>query len=194
MGKYYLEMGKIMEIQTPIIFDTDCLSSFLWIKRFDILNTLFPNQLIIPQIVYDELSKMRKFTRYSFVINDLDIEVSKNIIQIEDIPISSPAATEYINLINPNQIKQIGKGEAAAIVLAKLHNGTLASNNLRDILPHITSGYPPYISTDAILYLYYKQGNMSVLEGCQIWDDMKSKKRALPAYDFSEVIRRFDNK
>lgn len=194
MGKYYLEMGKIMEIQTPIIFDTDCLSSFLWIKRFDILNTLFPNQLIIPQVVYDELSKMRKFPRYSFVFNDLDIELKTNHIQVEDIPVPSTAADEYIDLINPNYIKQIGKGEAAAIVLAKLHNGTLASNNLKDILPHIASGYPPYISTDSILYLYYKQGNMNEEEGCQIWNDMKSKRRALPSYDFNEVIRRFDKK
>lgn len=145
-----------MEIQTPIIFDTDCLSSFLWIKRFDILTTLFPNQLIIPQVVYDELSKMRNFSRYSFVVDDLDIEIMKNHIQVEDISVPSTAADEYIGLINPNNIKQIGRGEAAAIVLAKLHNGTLASNNLKDILPHIASGYPPHISTDSILYLYFE--------------------------------------
>lgn len=33
MGKYYLGMEKKMQIQTPVIFDTDCLSSFLWIRR-----------------------------------------------------------------------------------------------------------------------------------------------------------------
>lgn len=180
-----------MRIQTPVIFDTDCLSSFLWIRRIDIIKTLFPNQIIIPQTVYDELDKMRQYSRYSFVVEDLDVEIKAKNVYLEDIPIPSDAGEEYLRLIAPNDIKQIGRGEAAAIVLAKLHSGTLASNNLRDILPHIISGQPPYISTDTILYLYYQQGKISAEQGCQIWNDMKKKKRALPKYDFNEVIRRF---
>lgn len=180
-----------MQIQTPVIFDTDCLSSFLWIRRIDIIITLFPNQVIIPQIVYDELNKMRQYSHYRFVIEELDIEIRTGNIHIEDIMIPSDAGDEYARLIAPNDVKQIGRGEAAAIVLAKLHNGTLASNNLRDILPHITSGQPPYISTDAILYLYYQQGRITAEQGSEIWNSMKKKRRVLPKYDFNEVIRRF---
>lgn len=180
-----------MRIQTPVIFDTDCLSSFLWIRRIDIVKTLFPNQIIIPQIVYDELDKMRRYPRYSFAVEDLDVEIKANHVYLEDILIPSDEGEEYLRLIAPNDIKQIGKGEAAAIVLAKFHNGTLASNNLRDIIPHITSGQPPYISTDTILYLYYQEGKMNAEQGCQIWEAMKRKRRALPKYDFNEVIRRF---
>jgi len=180
-----------MEIQTPVIFDTDCLSSFLWIGRIDIIETLFPNQIIIPQTVYDELNIMRQYSRYRFVVEDLDVEIKANHVYLEDILIPSDAGDEYLRLIAHNDIKQIGKGEAAAIVLAKLHNGTLASNNLRDILPHIVSGHPPYISTDTILYLYYQQGKINAKQGCEIWNAMKAKRRVLPKYDFYEVIRRF---
>jgi len=46
-------------LKLPIVFDTDCISSFLWIKRLDIINNLFPNEIIIPQTVYDELNKIK---------------------------------------------------------------------------------------------------------------------------------------
>ena len=191
MGKYYLGMEKKMQIQTPVIFDTDCLSSFLWIRRIDIIKILFPNQIIIPQTVYDELNIMRQYSRYRFVVEDLAVEITANHVFLEDILIPSNAGDEYLRLIAPNDIKQIGKGEAAAIVLAKLHNGTLASNNLRDILPHIMSGYPPYISTDTILYEYYQQGKITAKQGCEIWNAMKAKRRVLPKNDFYEVIGAF---
>jgi len=46
-------------LKLPIVFDNDCISSFLWIKRLDIINALFLNEIIIPQTVYDELNKIK---------------------------------------------------------------------------------------------------------------------------------------
>ncbi len=40
----------------PIFFDTDCISSFLWVDRTDILLSLYPKRIVLPEQVLDELS------------------------------------------------------------------------------------------------------------------------------------------
>lgn len=177
-------------MKLPIVFDNDCISSFLWIKRLDIINALFPNQIIIPQSVYDEIDKI-KSSQYRFVFNDLKSQISKGSWKLRNIAIPSQEFNEYINLISIKNPKRIGKGEAAAIVIARALNGTLASNNLSDILPYVGNNKLPYICTDNILYLSYEKKYFSLEEGSQIWNDMKRKKRKLPNYDFIEIVRRF---
>ena len=176
-------------MKLPIVFDNDCISSFLWIKRLDIVNALFPNQIIIPQSVYDEIDKI-KSSQYRFVFNDLKSQIIKKNFKLRNIIIPSQEFKEYYELISMKNPKRIGKGEAAAIVMARALNGTLASNNLRDILPYVGNNKFPYLCTEDILYLSYEKRYISLKEGCQIWNDMKRKKRKLPNYDFKEIIRR----
>ena len=176
-------------MKLPIVFDNDCISSFLWIKRLDIVNALFPNQIIIPQSVYDEIDKI-KSSQYRFVFNDLKSQIIKKNFELRNIIIPSQEFKEYYELISMKNPKRIGKGEAAAIVMARALNGTLASNNLRDILPYVGNNKFPYLCTEDILYLSYEKRYISLKEGCQIWNDMKRKKRKLPNYDFKEIIRR----
>ena len=177
-------------MKLPIVFDTDCISSFLWIKKLDIINTLFPNEIIIPQTVYDELNKI-KIPQYRFLFNDLYTQILKKNFKVKNIMISDREFNEYRKLISMKNPKRIGRGEAAAIVIAKALNGTLASNNLRDILPYVGKNKLPYICTEDILYLSYEKSYISIKEGNQIWDDMKRIGRILPNYDFKEIVRRF---
>jgi len=177
-------------LKLPIVFDTDCISSFLWIKRLDIINTLFPNEIIIPQTVYDELNKI-KSPQYRFLFNDLYSQILKKNFKLKNIMISDQEFNEYRKLISMKNPKRIGRGEAAAIVIARALNGTLASNNLRDVLPYVGKNKLPYICTEDILYLSYEKSYISIKEGNQIWDDMKRIGRILPNYDFNEIVRRF---
>lgn len=177
-------------MKLPIVFDNDCISSFLWIKRLDIINALFPNQIIIPQSVYDEIDKI-KSSQYRFVFNDLKSQIIKKNFELRKIIISSQEFKEYYELIFMKNPKRIGRGEAAAIVMARALNGTLASNNLRDILPYVGKNKLPYLCTEDILYLSFKEHHISLKDGCQIWNDMKRKKRKLPNYDFKEIVKRF---
>jgi len=179
-------------MKKPLIFDNDCLSSFLWIKRIDILISLFQGEIIVPETVNFELSKMKK-SRYRFVYDDLEEKIQDNSFVVAEIPATSVMAQEYSSLIDMTNPKKIGRGEAAAIVLAKNLNGTLASNNLKDILPHIKNDVPPYTCTDEILYLYFKNGAISIDEGKKIWREMKSFGRKLPIYDFDAVVYKFEN-
>jgi predicted nucleic acid-binding protein len=177
-------------LKLPIVFDTDCISSFLWVKRLDVVKNLFPNQIIIPQTVYDELNKIQN-PQYRFLFNDLLAQVLNRSFKLKNIMVSDQAFNEYRKLISIKNPKRIGKGEAAAIVIARIQKGTLASNNLSDILPYVGKNKLPYIRTDNILYLSYKKNYISIKDGNQLWNDMKLYKR-LPNCDFKEIVRRFE--
>ncbi len=177
-------------MKLPIVFDTDCISSFLWVKRLDVVKNLFPNQIIIPQTVYDELNKIQN-PQYRFLFNDLLAQVLNRSFKLKNIMVSDQAFNEYRKLISIKNPKRIGKGEAAAIVIARIQKGTLASNNLSDILPYVGKNKLPYIRTDNILYLSYKKNYISIKDGNQLWNDMKLYKR-LPNCDFKEIVRRFE--
>ena len=51
----------------------------------------------------------------------------------------------------PKGEKIIGKGEAAAIALAKTYNGIIASNNLKDISKYIEKYNLEHVATGDIL-------------------------------------------
>ncbi|WP_408605662.1 hypothetical protein [Anaerocellum danielii] len=78
--------------------------------------------------------------------------------------------------------------QSEAIAIAKQYNGTLASNNLKDVLPHIQPDHPPLITTETILYLAYQQKIISFQKGQQILDEMKLRKRKLSTYSFFELL------
>ena len=82
----------------------------------------------------------------------------------------------------------IGRGEAAGIAMAKQRNGTLASNNLRDILPYVEKYDISHITTGDILIEAMEAGIISEAEGNTIWSDMIRKRRLLPTATFSEYL------
>lgn len=112
-----------------IFFDTDCLSSFLWVRKENIMLTLYKGLIVLPQQVYDELSRVPHFYR------KIESLVRVNKIFIMDIEFGTYESDLFLNFIYPkSSVKPIGKGEAAALALAKANNGIVASNNLRDVI------------------------------------------------------------
>lgn len=106
-------------------FDTDYLSSFLWVRNENILIKLNDGKIILPQQVYSELSHpsiTHLKTTTDNLINNSSISIANIFIDTEEYEIYRKLTT------NPDKnIKIIGKGEAAAIALAKTQNGILAS-------------------------------------------------------------------
>lgn len=85
-----------------------------------------------------------------------------------------PESTLYLELTTnpgPGQ-KIIGKGEAAAISLARYQDGIVASNNLRDISPYIKLYKLENITTGDILLEAYNKQLISESEGNRIWAGM----------------------
>lgn len=40
-----------------IFIDTDCISAFLWVKNESLLSKLYPDRIVMPKPVYDEIDR-----------------------------------------------------------------------------------------------------------------------------------------
>ncbi len=59
---------RILELRSPIVFDTDCISSFLWVRNMDlVVQTLADCALLVPSQVIAELGELMRFPDYRFV-------------------------------------------------------------------------------------------------------------------------------
>ena len=172
---------------TDIFFDTDCLSSFLWVGREDIFLTLYKNLVIIPDEVYFELAKV------DFLKIKIDYLIKKNKVKLKSIFFGTKEYELYSSMIhNPNKDITnmiIGNGEAAAIALCITNNGILASNNLKDIAPYVNYYSIKSILTEDILIEALHKNIITEKDGNEIWLNMLKKKRKLPYRTFSECVR-----
>lgn len=105
--------------------------------------------------------------------------------------ITDKAMAEYAKLTHPKRKKRLGDGEAAVMSYVRFHGGTVASNNLSDVVPYCTQHSIEFISTDDILCTGVNNNRISLAEGTTVWNDMKSKRQALPPYNFDEAYTRF---
>ena len=78
--------------------------------------------------------------------------------------------------------------EAAGIAMARQRKGTLASNNLRDILPYVEKYEISHITTGDILIEAMNAEIITEVDGNTIWSDMIRKRRMLPTTTFSEYL------
>jgi len=169
-----------------LYFDTDFISSFLWVKAEHLLISLFSGKIKIPQQVYNELSypgtpqlKMR-----------VDALISNGDAAIEPILTDTPEFSLYSKLTtSPDKGHSIiGKGEAAAIVLASTSGGTVASNNLKDVAVYVSELSLRHITTGDILIKALENALITEAEGNTIWSAMLAKRRKIGAASFSEYI------
>lgn len=174
-----------MEI-SKIIFDTDCLSSFLWTDKLDILYQLFGKSIKIPQAVYNEVKKMKSSNNFSYVFERLDEAIKNNKIEVLEVFGEVDNILEEIkeNYRNQNSGKEIGAGEAEMLALAKYYKLTCAtmtaSNNNRDIFLIAKQENINNITTMDILCEAYKYKINEVLELENIKSQMVARKRHLP--------------
>ncbi|MTI94355.1 MAG: hypothetical protein FH749_02550 [Firmicutes bacterium] len=172
---------------TKLFFDTDCISSFLWVREERILLNLYPRRIVLPQEVFNELSN----PSIPHIKRQVDKLIADGHITTQRIFTD----TEEFQLYNQLAIAPpagdivIGKGEASAIALAKVHRGILASNNLSDITKYVEKYQLNHITTADILIDAYNNGFISENHGNQIWRNMLAKKRRLPAASLSDYCK-----
>jgi len=169
-----------------LYFDTDCISSFLWVKEERLLTSLYSGKIKIPQQVYNELShpgtpqlKMR-----------VDALISNGDAAIESILTDTPEYRLYSKLItSPDEGHIIiGKGEAAAIALASTSGGTVASNNLKDVAAYVSELGIRHNTTGDILVKALDAALITEDEGNAIWSAMLDKRRKIGAASFSDYL------
>ena len=170
-----------------LFFDTDCISAFLWVKEENILFKLYPGKTILPSPVFKELSNP-SIPHIKRKVNELclsgEVSTKEILVNTEEYKLYHELA-----ISPPKGERIIGKGEAAAIALAKTYNGILASNNLRDISKYVDKYELEHITTGDILVAALSKGFIDEPTGNQIWTNMISKRRMLPTATFTEYLK-----
>lgn len=178
-----------MKFMTKLIFfDTDCLSSFLWVDSMNLLIKCYPQGFILPRPVYEELKKVPHFQM------KVDAYIQKGFLEIMDIVSGTPDYRNYVDLVSGRDVRvpRIGKGEAAAIVLAYRYKGLLASNNLADIRYYIEFYNLEYLTSASILKNMYQKSIIDLQSGESIWKGMLQKRRKLPCPSFQEYLNNIE--
>ena len=170
-----------------LFFDTDCLSAFLWVNHESVLTRLYRNRIILPAQVYSELSA----PPILHLKQKIDSLVASGEITIMSIESESIDYQLYQTLtMQPDEgYRYIGRGEAAAIVLAKQCDGILASNNLRDIMPYVKRFGLKHITSAEIMVQALNQNLITEEQGNRIWTSMINKRRKLPCESFTDYLK-----
>lgn len=170
-----------------LFFDTDCLSSFLWVGREDIVLLNYNGRIVIPRFVYEEFDRPGVQNLCHKLDNMLYMKAVVKM-EIED---GSTEAKLFRQLTKSPESGRpvIGKGEASALVLAKFHDGICASNNLRDVKQYAEEFGILIKTTADIMAEALSVSYITLEEGDEIWKSMLRKGRKLPAGSFSEYLR-----
>lgn len=170
----------------PVFYDTDCLSCFIVINDTSVLEKLF-DCIYVPFEVYDEFDRPH-IQDYK---NRIDRLIDKGFVKIvtfdtreDDYLLYMKLSSEYFS------DKPIGKGEAAAIVHAKKHNGIVASNNTHDVMPYVVKYDLERITTGDILVMALKEGIITENEGNLMWSGMLNRNRWLNADSFTAYLNK----
>jgi predicted nucleic acid-binding protein len=172
-----------------LFFDTDCLSSFLWVKAEYILTALYSNRIIVPQVVYNELSN----PGVPQLKARIDVLIAAGDATIHPMLTDTAEYDSFYKMtINPDEgYSIIGKGEAAAIAFASVSEGIVASNNLKDVALYVTELGLRHTTTGDILIEAFNKSIITENEGNNIWNGMLSKKRKIGATSFSEYLDKY---
>ena len=193
MKKFFLGMIKmsdsklVCDSNVNLVFDNDCLASFIWIKRLDILELLYETRMYVPQVVVDEISYLKRFNKYKWVYEMLLDAIGNEVFTVITINVGDESFNEYKKLRKQGK----GKGESAAIAIAKTMDNYTACNNLSDIRQFVENEEINNIVTFDILYEYYKKAKKNIANIEDIITDMRAKKRNLPTITFSGVTAFF---
>lgn len=178
-------MGQIT-LNKPVFYDTDCLECFLFVDAGNILEELF-SKIIIPEQVYSEI--MAENT--PAIVKKNFKNLKNRFVEIKEISFLSQEYTTY-NLIKKGLWSKTGKicgsGESAAITLAHLNNGLVASNNLSDVEEYIESLDIELITSSMILSKAVERDIISKENADDLWKGMINKGIKLPKESFSDYF------
>ena len=149
-----------------------------------VLEKLF-TKIIIPEQVYNELMDNNTPSIVKTNFNKL----KKGFVETRQIQFMSQEYTTY-NLIKKGFWSQTGKccgdGESAAMALAHLNNGIVASNNLSDVEEYIESLDLELITSSMILSKAVEKSIVSESTANGLWKGMVKEGIDLPKVSFTD--------
>lgn len=178
-------MKKIMGNSVPdsrkILLDGDVISRFIKGNLFSLLSKLYPDRLIILDIVKVEICQRKGWSR---IINIL---IKKHGIQEVSFPNDKEYISEYSSLISTRG-QALGKGESACLVYCRFNKKILASSNLKDIHRYCDFHKIDYLTTSDIIFEGYQNGLINETTGDTFIFNVKSKGSKFPYNSIKDLI------
>jgi len=168
-----------LSTEPPLVLDADFISSFAWVNRLDILEGLYSKRMIILEEVMEELR------RVPHLVSRVEISIRNGHIRSETMFADSPEALQLARFLETGRY---GTGEASCMAYLTQHDGILGSNNLADVKAFCIQNKKRLLTTADVIYQAYEASHLSLDEADQVWADMLSKRRKLPASSFSEYV------
>lgn len=168
-----------------IFYDTDCLSSFLEINDWSILEHLF-DEITIPNAVHEEFTRLPPS---SPIIKNLEILIDTNFVKIEDINPFSNTYDIYRDIEKEYEMlngKFLGEGEAEAMALVVSNDGILASNNFTDIKYFVDKYQMPLMTSAYMICISVDNGFITKGKASDMWNQMWENDVTLPQSTFEE--------
>ena len=165
--------------EPPLVLDADFLSSFAWVDRIDILETLYSKRMVLLDDVMNELN------RVPHIASRVQVFVNNGAIALVEIYADESEALELGKLL---QVGKYGRGEAACMAYLKHNKGTMASNNLSDVKTFCRTNSKYLLTTADVFCEAYEARLIGLSEADSLWIKMISKKRKLPASSFSDYL------
>lgn len=144
--------------KAKIFLDADVLIHFIKGEQTGILTRIFPNDLILMDIVFNEVFKnsaqkanVENLIRFGF-IKEMELENA-----------NSEVKREYYRLTGPRG-GYLGKGESAIMAYCRYNNDVLASSNLSDIKSYCQEHSITYLTTMDFLAEAFRMGVLSEQE------------------------------
>ena len=138
---------KKIDSKKHIVLDADVIIHFCKGALLGKLPSIFPNKLLIPDIVYKEtLSKKHK----TEVSNLLNFKLAKELEIKADLKIFM----EYKRLVKSG----LGKGESACMAYCKFNKDVIGSSNLKDIKQYCTDNNIEYLTTLDFINAAFEKG------------------------------------
>lgn len=173
-----------MSLNKPIFYDADCLESFLFVDAGYVLEELF-SKIVIPEQVYQEI--MNEST--PLIVKRNFENLKESFVEIREIYFPSQEYVTYKSIEKgfwSKTGKVCGSGESAAMALAHLNNGIVASNNLSDVLEYIEDLDIGLITSSMILTEALKKEIISIDTANSLYVGMIRKGMDLPCNSFFE--------
>lgn len=172
-------------IDKVIFYDSDFISSFLLIDAVPFLKKVF-SEIIIPDVVYDELTEHGTPNR---IVTNINALVDENFVKIRSIDVFSPEYDKYMLIKEGfwhDNGKYLGNGESASLALVIVNNGVLASNNFSDIKFYVDRYKLPLLTSAFLLAFSVDCEIISKDEAVEMWDKMINEGVFLPKKTFLE--------
>ncbi len=176
---------------SPVFFDTDCVSSFLSVGRLDIVVKLFGQRIRVPSEVLRELDGLQYHPTLGHIPSSLRAYIAESPQAEVQITIGSPTHKMYEQLKEGFGGRRVGSGESAVMACAYQQRGVVASNNLSDVRAFCEANGIELICTQHTLVGAVVKGVIAEVTARKVWHHMARMGNSLPRHGFRGAWERF---